>query len=90
MYEFFFLYFQWTTMEDGAVRACIQRYRRTGDGLFGPLLGEELEVLQGNQDPLDHPKHGGEAQTEEHDEEEHRPQWGEGHLGDGLREHDEG
>ena len=77
-------------MEDGAVRACIQRYRRTGDGLFGPLLGEELEVLQGNQDPLDHPKHGGEAQTEEHDEEEGGPELGAWHLYHRLGEHDEG
>ena len=57
---------------------------------MGPSLGEDPEVLQRLHHPFDVPEHGGQPQAEEHDEEEDGPDGGDGHLGDGLGEHDEG
>ena len=62
----------------------------TSECLFGPALGEDVEILQWNNRPFYTAKHGGQPQAEEHDEEENRPQRRHGHLGDGLCEHDEG
>ena len=57
---------------------------------MGPFLREDPEVLQRLDDPFDVPEHGGQPQAEEHDEEEDGPDGRDGHLGDGLSEHDEG
>ena len=62
----------------------------TCEHFFGPFLGQDVQVLQWHHNPFDTSEHGGEPQAEEHDEEEHRPKGGKGHLYDGLGEHDEG
>lgn len=42
----------------------------TSDGFFGPTLGENPQVLKWYQNSFDTAKHGGQAETEEHDEEQ--------------------
>ena len=58
--------------------------------LFGPRLGVDFEVLYGYQNSFYLTKLGRHAETEEHDEEQDGPHGRDGHLGDGLCEHDEG
>lgn len=62
----------------------------TCEQFFGPLLRGDIEILKGYDHTLHVPKHRGEAQAEEHDKEEHRPQWGHWHLCDGFGEDNEG
>lgn len=69
-------------------KRCNECVWATCDGFLRPLLWKNLEVLQRYHNAFDVPKHRWEAEAEEHDEEEDRPQWGEWHLGDGLCEDD--
>lgn len=62
----------------------------TSDRLLRPPFREDVEILKGHHDPLYVPKHGGQSKTEEHDEEQDRPERRDRHLGDGFCEHDEG
>ncbi len=62
----------------------------TSEEFFRPFLGEQVQILQRHHDSLNVPEHGGQSQTEEHDEEQHGPQRRDGHLSDGLGEDDEG
>lgn len=61
----------------------------TCEELFGHPLGHHVQVEQRRQDALQIPKHGGQTQTEQHDEEEHGPHLRTRHLRHRLREHDE-
>lgn len=61
----------------------------TCERLFWKLLRKDIEVLQGNHNPLYAAKHGGKPETEEHDEKKDRPQRRNRHLCDGLSEHNE-
>ncbi|GIY93882.1 hypothetical protein CEXT_255711 [Caerostris extrusa] len=68
--------------------------RREEGGLTREYLlahvGEELHVHDGGDDALQGAELGVDAQREEHEEEEHRPEGGAGELVDGLGERDEG
>lgn len=45
----------------------------TYHGLVGQPRRHHFEVFEGRQDALDVAEHGGEAEEEEHDEEQHGP-----------------
>lgn len=45
----------------------------TCEELIGHPLGHQFEVMKGREDALQITKHGGQTQTEQHDEEEHSP-----------------
>lgn len=51
------------------------------------MSAQQLEVIhEGSQDSLHGPKHGAEAQVEQHEEEERGPQWAGWEQGYGLSE----
>jgi len=56
---------------------------------IGDPLGQQLEVFDGREDGLHVAEHGGEAQAEEHGEEQHGPYLRARHLHHRLAEHDE-
>ena len=62
----------------------------TAEDFFGPCSRQHSEVLQRDHHSLNVAEHSREAEAEEHDEEENRPERGKRHLDDGLCEYDEG
>lgn len=73
-----------------AFRIKLEFQKITTENFFGTASRQQFEVLQRNHNSLDVTKHSGEAEAEEHDEEEDSPERRNRHLDDGFCEHDEG